>query len=431
MRRRRKDPSYRLHKQSGQAIVTLPDGLGGRRDVLLGPYNTPESRAAYRRAIAEWEAAGYRPPQPPAGENDLSINEMLLAYMQHVEKYYVKDGKPTSEQATIAHALRFVRALYGLTPAREFGPLALKAVRDAMAKHDITRTVKVKDPETGEVRQEVKVFHHGLARRFINKQIGRIKRVFAWAVEQELVPVQVYQALMCVKGFKKGKRQAREKPRVGPVPEAHVEAVLSHVPAVVRTMIDVQRLCGARPHEVVEMRAIDIDMTGAVWEYRPRRYKTEHHNDDDSPDRERIIFLGPKAQELLKPYLSLNVTDFLFSPKRAEEARNAAKCDARKSPRWPSHARLQAAKKQGRPRPALREHYDVDSYRRAIRRACIKAGVPIWSPLQLRHTAGTLIRKRFGLEASQACLGHSELGVTQVYAETDQDAARRVMAEIG
>jgi hypothetical protein len=48
-------PTYRQHTQSGQAIVTLPDGLGGRKDVLLGKYGTKESRTAYARVIAEWE----------------------------------------------------------------------------------------------------------------------------------------------------------------------------------------------------------------------------------------------------------------------------------------------------------------------------------------------------------------------------------------
>jgi hypothetical protein len=33
-------PSYRRHKATGQAIVTLPDGLGNRRDVLLGRHGT-------------------------------------------------------------------------------------------------------------------------------------------------------------------------------------------------------------------------------------------------------------------------------------------------------------------------------------------------------------------------------------------------------
>jgi integrase len=79
----------------------------------------------------------------------------------------------------------------------------------------------------------------------------------------------------------------------------------------------------------------------------------------------------------------------------------------------------------------LRDHYDADSYRRAVRRACLKAGIPIWCPLQLRHAAGTLIRKRYGLEASQAVLGHAELSVTQVYSEVDLQRARQVMAEIG
>ena len=80
---------------------------------------------------------------------------------------------------------------------------------------------------------------------------------------------------------------------------------------------------------------------------------------------------------------------------------------------------------------ARRDHYDAASYRRAVRRACKRAGIPVWFPLQLRHSAATLIRREFGLEASQAVLGHAELGVTQVYAERDMQAARQVMARIG
>jgi hypothetical protein len=53
-------PKYRCHKQSGQAIVTLTDGLGNRRDVLLGKYGTAASRSEYLRVITEWEASGRR-----------------------------------------------------------------------------------------------------------------------------------------------------------------------------------------------------------------------------------------------------------------------------------------------------------------------------------------------------------------------------------
>ena len=43
-----------------------------------------------------------------------------------------------------------------------------------------------------------------------------------------------------------------------------------------------------------------------------------------------------------------------------------------------------------------------------------------WHPNQLRHTAATEIRKRFGLEAAQVLLGHSRADVTQLYAERDE-----------
>ena len=46
-------PAYRRHKQSGQGIVSLPDGFGGRRDVLLGTYGTVTSRR-----VENWLATG-------------------------------------------------------------------------------------------------------------------------------------------------------------------------------------------------------------------------------------------------------------------------------------------------------------------------------------------------------------------------------------
>jgi hypothetical protein len=222
-RRRFAVPSYRHHKQSGQAIVTLSDGLGNRRDVLLGRYGSAESKAEYRRVRAEWEAAGQRLPQPASKPApDRTVNELALAYYRFAKRYYVKDGRPTSEVATIKPALRFLKRLYGHTAAKDFGPLALKAIRQAMATHDVSRKVQVRDPETGKVAcdpttgkplTEVRVYRHGLARRFVNKQIGRIKRLFAWAVEEELLPASVHQALLRVKGLKKGKGEAREKAR--------------------------------------------------------------------------------------------------------------------------------------------------------------------------------------------------------------------------
>jgi integrase len=411
-------PSYRLHKARGYAVVTIDS-----KDRYLGAYDSPESWKKYHRLVAEWLAGRAAPaaptvPAPVSPAPPLLVNELILKYWEFVQGYYVKDGRPTSEQDTLRQALRFVRRLYGSSAAVDFSPRSLKAVRQAMIDHPVTRNVRVKDPATGEVREETRVLNRGLSRGYINKQVGRIKRMFSWAVEEGMLPATVHLALARVAGLRKGKSDAREKLPVRPVHDEHVETVLHLVPPAVRAMIQVQRLCGGRPQDIVEMRPGDIDRSGPIREYRPGRHKTEHRG------RERVVFLGPRAQELLKPFLEdLKPDEHVFSPARSE-TRRLAEIRARRGlpPVKPS---------KDRGKWALRDHYDAASYRRGVRRACRKAGIPVWFPLQLRHATGTLIRKSYGLEASQAVLGHAELSVTQVYSEVDLAAARRVMAEIG
>jgi integrase len=287
----------------------------------------------------------------------------------------------------------------------------------------------VKDPETGKVRVETRVLVHGLARKFINKQINRIRLMFAWATEEELLPVALHTALMKVKALKKGKSAAREKPRVRTVPPESIEAVLPLVPETIAAMTEAQLLCGCRPHEICEIRVTDIDVSDPeVWQYRPQRFKSEHYNDEDDPDRDRVIFIGPRCQAILKPFVATAKMGYLFSPLRSEEARNRERKSNRKSPMTPSQAKR---KPRGQKRSPIRDHYDVPSYRRAIRRACIKAGVPPWSPHALRHSAATAIRKRFDVEAASVVLGHSDLHTIAIYAEKDHSLARRVMAEVG
>jgi integrase len=409
-----RSPSYRFHKARNCAVVTIAG-----RDHYLGAYDSAESWEKYHRLIAEHLANRNLPPAPVEPDAPpLTITELVIAYWRFVQAYYVKNGHPTSEQDTIRQALRFVRALYGSTPACEFTPKRLKAVRQAMIEHKITRKVKVKDEATGKVKEVEKVLRTGLARRFINNQMSRVKRLFAWAVEEELVPVEVHRSLCRVAGLRKGRSAAREKRPIKPVTAADVDAALPALPPTVRTMILVQRLCGGRPQDIVEMKPCDIDRSGPVWEYRPGRHKTEHR------ERERIVFLGPRAQELLKPYLEVAAPDdYVFSPARSEAVRLTALRQERGLPLdTPS---------RDRGRWNLRDHYDAASYRRAVRRACRKVGIPVWCPLQLRHAAGTMIRKTYGLEASQAVLGHAELSVTQVYSEVDLATARQVMAEVG
>jgi integrase len=66
----------------------------------------------------------------------------------------------------------------------------------------------------------------------------------------------------------------------------------------------------------------------------------------------------------------------------------------------------------------------------ARERAAWRAG-HLWSPNQLRHTAATEVRKRYGLEAAQIVLGHAAADVTQVYAERDLVRGADIMRQIG
>jgi hypothetical protein len=151
-------PSYRRKKVQNRqyAVVSLPDGAGGRRDVLLGRYGTKESKVEYARVIAEWQAADRGLPAKVAERSatDLTINELLERYLPHIERHYRHaDGTPTNELTDMKITLRPLKNLYGHTLARDFGPLALEALRNHLVKQPITRTVKVLDPETGKARR--------------------------------------------------------------------------------------------------------------------------------------------------------------------------------------------------------------------------------------------------------------------------------------
>ncbi len=391
---RGQSPSYRLHAPSGQAIVVVAG-----KTHYLGPYNSLESRERYERVLGEYAAHGrfFASEQDDTG---LAVDDLIAGYWSHAEVYYRKDGKPTSELSILKQACRYLHRVYGSTPVDDFGPRKLKAVRERMIADDQARST-------------------------INKYVARLKQVFRWGVENELVAPSVFQGLQAVRGLAQGRTLAREADPVRPAVEADVRASVGHLPPVVAAMVELQWWTGMRPGEVVQMRGRDIDRSGAVWLYRPRSHKNEHHG------VERIVPLGPMAQAVLSAWLVLDPDAYLFSPRRAEDDRNAERRASRKSPRWRSHSSGARRKRRGQARRQLRETYDVSSYRRAVARACELAGVPAWSPNQLRHAAATRIRRELGLEAAQAVLGHRFIETTQVYAEVSQVRAVEAMARLG
>lgn len=408
-------PSYRLHKPSGQAVVTIRTPAGDRRDVYLGVYSSPESRAEYGRLVAELATSAAAVPGgfPDLGR-DRTVDEVLLAFWGHAEKHYRRpDDTPTYEISEYRQTFRVLRSLYGHTRAADFGPLALKAVRRAMVGK-------------------------GWSRKLINQRVGRVKRAFKWAASEELVPAAVPHALATVAGFQRGRGDAPETEPVGPVAWEHVAATLPFLRPSVRAMIEVQWLTGMRPGEVCALRPADICTTDAVWVFRPPYSKMSYQG------RARAVMIGPKAQAVLAPFAPAAPTDFYFSPRASVEQFHAARAAARKTPKPPSRGASKAGvgSRGGVRRPRAR--YTSASYGYAIRRAVeranaplVEAGVevelhvPAWAPNQLRHAHGTAVRKLHGLEGAQVALGHARADVTQVYAERDAGLATRIAADMG
>jgi integrase len=409
-------PSYRKKKtKTGTyAVVTLPDGLGGRRDVILGKYGTKASRAEYARVISEWETA--RHTLPSAGNSsDISIAELISRYWPWVQSYYRRqDGTETQEVSGFKYSLRPLNHLYGSTLAKDFGPVAFKTVRDLMVRG-------YEHPKFGE--------QESLSRGVVNMRMKRVRRMFRWAVEHELVPANVLHGLQAVPGLKRGRTDARETSPVLPVSRAVVSDTLLLLRPMQAAMVLLQLETGMRPGELVAMRGIDLEMGGKVWLYRPPQHKTAHHGHC------RIIAIGPRGQEILRPFLVPDTHATLFSPARNMQERATALRLARKTKVQPSQQ--DRSKLRPKKRPGL--SYSVAVYGRGITEAIKRHNekkppeehIPHWHPHQLRHTRAAELKREAGLDIARAVLGHRSPILTEHYASLDLAAAATAMERLG
>lgn len=398
-------PKYRLHKSTGQAVVSLHG-----KAIQLGPFGSERSHQRYQEVLERWRASrGHQMAADGTESSELAavtlpnlqlrrrkgfpitLKELGLVYRQHAKQYYRKNGKPTREAELVVEVLRLLLKHHGNDHVEEFGPVALKQLRERM------------------------IAELDWSRNFLNKQVSRLVLMYGWAVENELVSPSTHLALRAVKGLKKGRTNARETAKVTAVDDAIVDSTLPFMPEIVADMVRLQRLTGARPGEICMIRPCDIDQEGDVWVYTPGSHKTDHF------ETTRLIMIGPKGQQVLSAYLSRTSSSFCFSPSESVERRrqrqrsgavacsNRAACDKR----------------------VATDCYSNASYRLAVNRACRKAKVDVWSPNRLRHTAATEVRKQYGLEAAQVVCGHQTANVTQVYAERDIDKAKAVAREVG
>ena len=366
-------PTYRLHKPSGLARTAI-----NGQEYYLGPYGSDESRRRYGELIARI-ASGMpvidpmAKPQPATVDDPgPSINEICLSFWEHAEKHYLKNGKFTSEIHCYQSCLRILRELYGMLPAKDFGPLALKAVRAKMVEGDPNAKNGKGEPCP----------RKPWSRTNVNVMIGRIRRVFKYAVENEMIEADVLTRLQALAPLLAGRTKAKDNPPRHAVDQDKIDAVRELVSPLIKDLVDLQLLTGARSGELLMLTTRMIDLTGDVWKAELDDHKCVHHG------QRRVLHFGPQAKMILNKYVSADRDRRLFNITRT-------------------------------------------AYCRAITRVCESIKIDRWTPHWLRHTFCTRIRERFGIEAAQAMAGHTTSEMTDHYSSKMDSLARRTAAAIG
>jgi integrase len=348
----------RIHKPTGKAYVYHAGKMH-----YLGPWNTPETRRAYREWIARWEtvhAAKTGPDLPRV--HTVTVGELVAAHAVFAEKQYRRvDGEKTDEIRAFRTSLAPLVKFHAHRSVEEILPRDVREIVDAWESAK-------------------------LSRKTINKMLGRIKRVFNWGVQEEFVTDAAAFRVSKVKGLPIGR--GVETDEVQPVPLRDLARTLKVLSPRLAAMARVQYYCGARPGEVCRMRADEIlkgsfrvqgrtvAIPDGLWVWIPEISKVMKAG--------HIVYytLGPRAQKVLQPFIDGARDGWLF---------------------------------YGQTRDYIREDY----YATLIGKACERAGAGHWSPGRLRHNFMTRWDAAVGIEQASAAVRHKHLSTTAIYIQRD------------
>lgn len=391
-------PALSRHR-TGQGVVRIAG-----KDYYCGLYESPECKRRYELLISEFLANKHSYVAASSGR---TVDELILSFSE-----YAKETYTPAEFNNIRLVMKALLALYGDTKADEFGPVQFKTLREKILSEGNNRS-----------------------RQYVNKCMRLVVRMFKWCTGEGLVDPKVLATIREIQCLKRGRTTAPESAPVREVPQHIVEATLPHMPQVVADMVRLQQLLGCRPGELCTIKPSMVDRSHQIWEIHLQEHKNAHRG------HSRTIFVGPKAQSILKTYLQRPEDCFCFSPREAMEQRREARALARVTPANQGNRRGYSRRtRQGDPEYVyINDFYKTSSYGHAIAYAC-KLAWPApehldaqqtkawhashrWSPNQLRHTAAGEIRSIFGLEHCAAVLGHADVDTSKIYAQLRREKA--------
>ena len=386
MGRRAKEqvPQMRHDKERGRAYVRI-DGVRHR----LGKWGSDKSQATYDVLIASWLASGrvntdgatvVMPAEPkiaplPSSSGVLTVADLLALWMEDI----AVNGKGIkSSSYGSARAAGRAMSAYLTLPVEDFGPKAFKEVMRNYAKTPVVRRKKKKDGSVVNVERP-------RTRNYVNATMIRIRKMFQWAVSEELIDESKAWRLQAVPLLDFGDQHAKESDERQPAKPEDVQATLGALTRECASLVQVLSLTGCRPSEVCRMTMKQIhDRHKKVWRYVPKRHKNSWRG------KIRHVAIGPKAQVIINKQLEtfgLSESDAIFSPRRSV-SRNK--------------------KIDSKPDPRAKEFYESNIVRKAVARACEVANVEHWFPYQMRYAAGAKARQQGGIATTSATLGNSK-----------------------
>jgi integrase len=262
--------------------------VDGRQHYFPGAWDSAESRSAYDAFLDAW-LQKHDPNRSVA-----TIGQLCLEYVRYADATYRKHGQPTGEVNNIRSALKLLLRTHRHATLREISLPIL---------------VKWRDSLIGRPDSRFKKRGRTISRQYINRCTKIVLRMLRWARQKGIIEAYQLADVNQIDFLKANRSQAPEASKSKLATDEQVEAAVEHLPPHIAAMVELQRLTGMRPGEVIVLRPCDVTIrTDGVMAYRPHIHKLEHHEGID-----RVVMIGPRAQEILRPWLDRDQTRSAFN----------------------------------------------------------------------------------------------------------------------
>lgn len=216
------------------------------------------------------------------------------------------------------------------------------------------------------IRQQL--VEQNLSKQTIKHYISRICRCFRWGSDREWVDTD--QALRLERLPPLRGNEGRLAKVLRGIPRRHIFQIYRHLKPNWKPLFLWHLLTGQRAETSLSVTIEDLDRTRIPWVYTPAQHKNL------AKGLPLTIMVGPRARKTLEPFIWQAKKGLLFPGRSASGA-------------------------------AYRGPRQYSGYASAMATACKSAGIPHYTPRQVRHTAATFLVQKLVPEAIiGAILGH-------------------------